>query len=111
MNKELTPLEALENIKHIDCYEDDGGHYVGYAKDVYPKDFDIIESAFKRLDLYDNLVGIVAIQDTNKKLKALEIIKDLFEVWEDNGTYHLRPLYDIMKLTKEEYDLLKEVLL
>lgn len=54
---------------------------------------------------------IYLLTNISKKLKSLEIIKDMFEVWEDNGTYHIRPLYDIMKIKKEEYDLLKEVLL
>ena len=45
------------------------------------------------------------------QLKAFEIIKDMFEVWEDNGTYHIRPLFDIARITQEEYNLLKEVLL
>lgn len=50
-------------------------------------------------------------EKTQKKLKALEILKDWFEVFEDENGYHLRPLYDIGRINKEKYDLLKEALL
>jgi hypothetical protein len=45
-----------------------------------------------------------------KRLKALEILKEWFEVFEDENGYHLRTLFDIGRIDKETFDLLKEVL-
>lgn len=53
-------------------------------------------------------------EEINKRLKALEIIKAIgvFNVCEDvGGKYYLETLIDNVGLTKEDYELLKEILL
>ena len=114
MSKELTPLEAFVRIARQLKVCDENG-----------RDLDIIETTLKRLDMYENVVGIERIQDTNKKLKALEIIKEkrLAWVWFIDNKLSFEdynksldflvcePTHKPKKLTKEEYDLLKEVLL
>ena len=125
MSKEL---EALENIKHYDTR-------VGLHED----DYKIIESALKTLEQLQVIIGAEKVEDlpklaletenafysachnlkkAEKKLKALEIIKKkplvalvdykyTYEEWleliDERGK-------DLFK-NKEEYDLLKEVLL
>ena len=52
-------------------------------------------------------------EENDKKLKALEIIKSIgvINVYEDvGGKYHLETMADNVGLTKEDYELLKEVL-
>lgn len=102
-----TPLQALQNLTE---------YLTGDYRDCF-EELSIIETALKREDSIE-ITAIDIEQENqalckeNKKLKQiLEIIKDMFEIWEDNGTYHIRPLFDIARLAKEEYDLLKEVLL
>ena len=84
MNKELTPLQALEKLKK--CYKNE----------------------LKNVSYYNNLAL--------KYKKALEIIKNkevnvfIFLHSGDLETYN-DMVEDNRKLTQEEYDLLKEVLL
>lgn len=74
-----------------------------------------IETALKRLNAYENVVGIERIQDTNKKLKALEIIKEIVKKDEEtdfmslfgNGMVNVGNTYEEIE---EKYNLLKEVL-
>ena len=120
MSKELTPLEAFKRFRNnIRSLEENTSLKYFFEKDAlhFKEDLDIIETALKREDNIE-ITAIDIEQENqalckeNKKLKQiLEIIKDMFEIWEDNGTYHIRPLFDIARITKEEYDLLKEVLL
>lgn len=109
MSKEL---EALENIKHYDSR-------VGLHED----DYKIIETALKRLESVDR-VGEMFCVNVDKKLKALEIIKEkevnVFDVLATGYVEYynmcvvnkIRPEYcNSYFLTQEEYELLKEVLL
>ena len=152
MNKELTPLEALERIK---------SHYNDKVCVDVLDDFDIIETALKRLAVYETfglldekddvdkltdikgkLTYVDRVMDTQerllasvssdeirilnsvlnsqirnlkKKLKALEIIKKIVKIvdYSDhtiaNGNLVILQGGEIK--TREEYDLLKEVLL
>lgn len=127
MNKEL---EALENIKHYDN-----------RVELHQDDYNVLETALKDYELMKQTKIIVADkkindddleklknqrmfvgnleqceiktlfdEETQKKLKALEILKDCCLVNEGFGGYELA--FAIKKnITKEEYDLLKEVLL
>ena len=104
-----TPLEALNILVGMAVVQQ-------RAYEIKP----IIENALKRLDMYENVVGIERIQDTNKKLKALEIIKEkiaplvcLDDGEISKGRYRVydNEFYGFKELTKEEYELLKEVLL
>lgn len=109
MSKELTPLKALENIKHYDSR-------VGLHED----DYKIIETALKD---YENLKlkhrsMQDAVLDDFKKLKALEIIKSFvyFDIIEVQGQWYLIQGTSFDKslklpITKEQAKLLKEVLL
>ena len=79
--------------------------------------------ALKRLGWYQRIDGMCALQSNDYKivedeLKALEIIKKKgnfisLEYDEFNGKYYIydSELYMHNEITKEEYDLLKEILL
>lgn len=72
---------------------------------------DIIETELKELEVKREVIGDILSGDDEKKLKALEIIKPCCIVakYPDN-TYELAFCKKIC-IEKEEYDLLKEVLL
>lgn len=113
MSKELTPLEALDKILNQKTLSVPERKVISF-REKYKEEVDIIESALKRNDSIE-ITAIDIEQENqalckeNKKLKQLlAIIKDMFEIWEDNGTYHIRPLFDIARLAKEEFYLLKE---
>jgi len=106
MNKELTPLEALHKIANVEMKEQykASKNCLVYRviSDEYSKELNTIE----------------------KSLKALEIIKNKFHLHivkdEKNGNFYAMvmfaykdfPQYCIYETNnKEEYDLLKEVLL
>ena len=100
MNKELTPLEALEIIKNAPTI------YVGCASDVYTRysfECNIIEKTLKAYGYFE---------DNSKKLKALEIIKEkIFAgLYRTGFALYTRGGAVVKILTQEEYDLLKEVL-
>ena len=62
----------------------------------------------------DTIVKWEGVEEIEKSLKALEIIKAIgvFGVYEDiGGRYYLETRVDEVGLTKDNYDLLKEVLL
>ena len=115
MDKELTPLEALESIKTSLFWSEDG-----------LKNIETIETALKRIpDLEmkiktrDIVLNAIRKDDeiSDKKLEALEIIKDRFSIQFSKSD--LSNYYGIMQIginpvyikTQEEFDLLKEVLL
>lgn len=110
MSKELEALKYLKENKRKHWLENDKSNEC----------LDLIETALKEKEnmegpideLFSENGKVITIIDIKKKLKALKIIKELYllDIWEDDRTYHLRPLYDIMNLKKEEYELLKEVL-
>ena len=106
MSKELTPLQALREI-YINCKVD------------LQYNFKIIETALKD---YENLQlkhrsMQDAVLDDFKNLKALEIIKNNFEITKlpridiKNKKVTFGCLVQKKSLTLEEFDLLKEVLL
>lgn len=110
MNEELTPLEALDELK-------------GVLRTVDLEDIrfiDIIETALKRLESVDR-VGEMFCINVDKKLKALAIIKEKvmpLTMLEDKTAYkencyrvYDNEGYEYNDLTKEEYGLLKEVLI
>ena len=129
MTKELTPLEALHDLMNNPYYIA-LGRVQGKAQ--FNKDIQIIEAALKREDSIE-ITAIEIEQDNkelckeNKKLKrVLEIIKKqkcihilALKSSVDQGAYNqfILPLNRYLgiklfdKLTQEEYDLLKEVLL
>lgn len=97
MSKELTPLQALEHFRN---------QQIGV--NVYADEYsDIIEQALKKLEKIETTTHSVLRDDISKKLKALEIIKNLPN--EDKQVL-LNAIYSYTK-SEEKYDLLKEVLL
>ena len=96
MNKQLSPLEALNKIAYV----------YGYDENIK-----IVEEALKRLESVDR-VGEMFCVNVDKKLKAFEIIKEkevnvfIFLHSGDLETYN-DMVEDNRKLTQEEYDLLK----
>ncbi len=117
MSKQLTPLKALERIKNAPTI------YVGCASDVYTRyshECKIIETALKEYELMKE-IRITArfdLAQVNKEHKALEIIKekkvDADEIYHKDYEWYLLDHKNDDKsliLTKEEFDLLKEVLL
>ena len=101
MSKELTPLEALEIIKHTTDI------YMPNELNGYKEEIDIIETALKDLEetnsKLDNLfesLGIESKEDLINRLKALEIMKKKEVLFKG-----------LNETTQEEYELLKEVLL
>jgi len=133
MSKEL---EAFKRIKSITYDRADL-----YGIEVFREDLNIIEKALKRLTYIDenrlsdediHIVQGMTFKDKVKcikKLKALEIIKDkkvdcntlIFYLEKHNETGHIDYAFDSYndyakdsdkpQLTKEEFDLLKEVLI
>ena len=96
MNKELTPLEALEELRQNN--KDDTHLFDSEL-------LDIIEIALK--DYEKRLILAKEYQDINnvaKRLKALEIIKEIDKT-------SLLHFIAICVKDQDKYDLLKEVLL
>lgn len=126
MSKELTPLKALERLKKLEFGYVDGNGTPKTMSLFGLKEFDIIETALKRQDSIE-ITAIDIEQDNkelckeNKKLKrVLEIIKkkDVSMYWlrnsksvDEYNNFILTDKRQYQKLTQEEYDLLKEVLL
>lgn len=124
MNKELTPLEAFNNIKNITYDRTDL-----YGIEVFRKDLDIIETALKETEMlkecYKNELKNSAYYNNLalKYKRALEIIKrepsevieiiTTYDTWEEYiKDYPIsdRTIWHIIK-NKSEFDLLKEILL
>ena len=111
MNKELTPLEALGLLK-LDVDR------------IYSEELDIVEKAlndYENLKLKHRSMQDAVLQDF-KKLKALEIIKEkIIDVGVIKGSESFEEYNIVIKtilerkeedfITKQEFDLLKEVLL
>ena len=152
MNKELTPLEALERLieNYYKMYQDTG-YDDEYQRTNLPIDYEIIETALKNYELMKQTKFIVVDkkisdedieklknqkifagnleqcevkplfdEETQNKLKALEIIKEkpqtLFLVKTcENYDIYLELAQDTALIediySSKEYDLLKEVLL
>ena len=139
MNKEVTPLEALEKIGKVDLHSEREDYC--FLKNVYVNEYDTIEIALKEYELMKQTKIIVANknisnedleklknqrmfvgslerseikplfdEETQKKLKALDSIKDII-----NEGYLLLDYPTIAidvqtSIKKNDYDLLKEVL-
>ena len=109
MKNDLTPLKAWEEVKDEMCYGDPD------LKEAYEENFDIIETALRRLDQYETPTRKKDIMSVAKRLTALEIIKEkkvnvrcLMSGWV-LGKYNSYKSH--IRLTEKEYDLLKEILL
>lgn len=124
MNKELTSLEAFENTKNLilPVLEDDDWRI---TRCLFKDYLDIIETALKEQEEDKKLLNEQAksnrylmeqIKQSQKKLKALEIIKEknVSIVWlkwcPDRAEYNDLASKE-EQLTQDEYNLLKEVLL
>ena len=127
MSKELTPLEHLEFLRQYEINEE---HHCLNDRYVCKQSFDIIETTLKNYNelqnKYDELETEYLDQQRSmlkydevkeKKFKALEIIKEKEVVipilLRSNilDEYNNNPMFVSKKLSQEEYDLLKEVLL
>lgn len=117
--KELSPLEALKRIrKNLTRYSDSDDEPYLFQQDKL--DLDIIEKALKEVSGEDKAflrhvktgklhpLTTKYYQSLLEKQKALEIIKNHFELIEK--MYDTKLIIKI-PLTQEECDLLKEVLL
>ena len=111
MKTELSPLQALENLKNL-------SHDVQYASKIpcIDNELEVIETALKELENIDR-VGKMFCIDVDKKLKALEIIKEFSTLENDTIIIHI-PNHKLtengVRLDREnmkKFDLLKEVLL
>lgn len=90
----MTPLQALERLTKIHTHNE------------FKECYDIIETALKE---HENLPKVLA--QVNKQLEALEIMKDKMEISTlTNAKETIYYLYANQQITKEKYDLLKEVL-
>ena len=67
MSKELTPLEALENIKHYDS-----------RVELHKNDYEIIEYAFNQLETCKKCNEVLAkqVEENEINVKTLEILKE-----------------------------------
>ena len=107
MSKELEALKELGNYRVND---------IDYCvKDTI--EYDIIENALKRLEVYDKCNYQTTIHkdvlQISKELEALNIIKEIFPIEEEDFCYDKQTdtyIFLGYKVSKEEYDLLKEVL-
>jgi len=121
----MTPLEHLDFIRH---YEIDDEHRTINYTYACRQSLDIIENALKDYEKLkqenETLIGFGGhfFDESFKQNKVLEIIKDRFSIQFQKNEFWSREslgYYGIMQIginpiyikTKEEYDLLKEVLL
>ena len=115
MSKELTPLQALNNIANIEMKEqykiDKGGFTYRVVSDEYSKELKVIETVLKETEklreCYKNELKNVSYYNNLalKYKKALEIIKEKIL---DMDYFNI--IADRCDLTYQEYEFLKEVL-
>ena len=115
MNKEITPLEVAKQLKDFVL------EFVknGLDRRFVIGSFDIIEQSLQSLERYDaEHLGIreAELNDVKAMCKAFNIIKEKrvdvsWLVISDDLKEYNEGLERKWKLTQEEYDLLKEVLL
>ena len=117
MSKEMTPLQALKKIKQARYFVD--FELDAKVSEDYKKELDIIETALKDYEKKTKLAKEYKdVNNVAKRLKALEIIKEkpvvalvdykyTYEEWLELVDEREKDLFR----NKEEYDLLKEVLL
>lgn len=121
MSKGLEALERVRNQRVFIDFEIDAT-----VNDFCEKDLDIIETELKDNEDLKTQFAVNSMNeffrtlDEQKKLKALEIIieKDVSMYWlrhsknvDEYNNFILTDKRQYQKLTQEEYDLLKEVLL
>lgn len=112
---ELTPLQALNKIAGITNY--DGGKNLKALGNFHKKEFALIETTLKDYEGAKEHIKALNKErvENSIKLKALEIIRKkevdvhLFKIC-PNYEYNNWIRDDERQLTKEEYDLLKEIL-
>ena len=130
-------LEALKRMgefhnKRYFAMKTDNGDNMAWnfntVKELFPNEFEIIEKDLKDYDLLKRSLNRnwVEVVNDEKKLKALEIIKEkrvdvdcLMDCFQYDGFIHTNGLIEYnhsttktqKELDQEEYDLLKEVLL
>ena len=128
MSKELTPLEALWKLYTYDDLKSRNPIAYLLEQENLSKYYKTIEKALKRLVIIDKL-NEKHYEETQKKLKALEIIKEknvfvwgfinrIKEIGIEELTYKFYKKYigwfhsgyNCESLTEAEFDLLKEVL-
>lgn len=110
MNKELTPLEALEKIKFVLDFissgellrEKDTMRYLGIIENAL-EDYERLLKMRKMAEWADEKL------QTKKKLKAIEIVKAKTNLTKTREG--IKALVFVILETQEEFDLLKEVLL
>lgn len=114
MNKEL---EAFYKIK-AKLIKTEGNTTYGSIIDL--TNLDTIETALKRLERIDNqpfingIKEIVPADKISKQLKALETIKEIMSIEEEDFFYDKETdtyFFVGFKVSKEQYDLLRKVLL
>lgn len=118
MNKELSPLEALKRFKNNIRWLQENTSLTTYFENeglYLEEDLDNIETALKRLEKLEEEKQSFDRQ-LEKKLKALEIIKEIVKKDEEtnfmslfgNGMVNVGNSYEEIE---NKYNLLKEVLL
>lgn len=103
MSKELEALRRFRNNAKIDNKSD------YYLSTQYIDDNDIIESALKRLELYESNQIFI---ERAKKLKVLEILKskEMLSVFKDiHGKCFVAFNTTAIEIPQKEYDSLREV--
>lgn len=113
MSKELTPLEALEKLYFGWCDKQKQAHKLMKTIETALKDYEMERTLRVRLENI-NYELVREKQESNKKLKVLEIIKEkqvnvfiFLHSGEDLDTYN-DMVEENRKLTQQEFDLLKE---
>lgn len=106
MSKEMTPLEALERIKKWFPFK---------VNELEYQNICIIETALKGHEKKTKLAKEYKdVNNVAKRLKALRIIKDTLPIDEEDFYYDdITDKYFFVgnEISKDKYDLLKEVLL
>lgn len=100
----MTNREALERIKRL--------HHVAMAMLCDGRKDEETENAIKIIEQVLDRLEELEEEEKNAKLKkAIEILKTCIFVIENHQSIILVPSYEIeVELTKEEYNILKEVL-
>jgi len=103
MNKGLEKLKTIRHIHDMECGKDESIN----------KDFDIIEKELKALEIIKdkkvNVPNLIALFKSQTSYEEYE------QLWDNDIRWQLTKNWDIQfsrrKLTQEDWDLLKEVLL
>lgn len=98
MSKKLSPLEAFKRFRHNALFDNQNDYFLSTQ---YIDDNDIIETTFKALEII------------KEKKVDIGYLFEMIEIFDEQALkqYNQSCYGNKKKLTKEEYDLLKEVLL